>query len=93
VKSIHDLGEMVGIPRKDTDSILVAIRSNQKLLEECTKPHDFSVCLDRHTKQPIKDPTPAQHFGAKWGCSKCGGYVDSIDKSWYNKGLQDAKST
>lgn len=92
-KTIQQVGEMVGIPSKETDKILVVIKANTALLDSCSRPHDFSVCLDRYTAQPIKDPTPAQRFGAKWGCSKCGGYVNGIDKSWYNRGLADQATT
>lgn len=88
-KTIQQFGEMVGIPTKETDAILVKIRLNQKLLDSCKKPHDFSICLDRRTNQPIENPIPAQHFGARWRCSKCGGNVDGLNKSWYIKGLKD----
>lgn len=81
---------MVGIPPKETDKILVEIMTNRALLDSCNKPHDFSICLDRHTKQAIESPTPAQRFGAKWKCSKCCGIVDSLTKIHYNEGLSDA---
>ena len=89
-KTIQQVGEMVGIPAKQTDEILVQIRANQAKLDACDNPHDFTVCLNRYTKQPIPAPTPAHMFGAMWACSKCGGYVDSINKEWYNRGLADA---
>jgi len=91
-KTIHQVGEMVGIPSRETDQILVQVRDNTAKLEGCSGPHDFSIALDRHTKQPIPipNPTPAQTLGCKWQCSKCGGYVDAIDKSWHNRGLASA---
>jgi|GEM_PF-5509401 hypothetical protein len=92
-KTIHQVGKMVGIPEMETDAILVKIRANQELLDKCVKPHDFSVCLDRHTKQPITNPSPEQCFGAKWRCSKCGGYTDSVNRSWYNRGLEDSNNS
>jgi len=91
-KTIHQVGEMVGITSRETDQILVQVRDNTAKLEGCSGPHDFSIALDRHTKQPIPipNPTPAQTLGCKWQCSKCGGYVDAIDKSWHNRGLASA---
>jgi hypothetical protein len=89
MKTIQEFGESVGIPSRDTDSILAQVRANQAALDKCEGPHDFSVCLDRRTKQPIANPTPQQMFGAKWACSKCSGYVDGIDRLWYNRGLKD----
>jgi hypothetical protein len=90
-KTIQQVGEMVGIPAKETDQILVQVRANTAKLEGCEGPHDFSIALDRYTKQPIENPTPQQHFGCKWKCSKCGGYVDAINKSWYNRALKDGR--
>lgn len=89
-KTIQQVGEMVGIPAKDTDQILKQIRANTALLDGCSG-HDFSICLDRITKEPISNPTPSQHFGAKWKCSKCGGYTDAINKSWYNRGVDHGR--
>jgi hypothetical protein len=89
-KTIQQVGEMVGIPAKETDQILVQVRANTAKLEGCEGPHDFSIALDRYTKEPIANPTPQQHFGCKWQCFKCGGYVDAINKSWYNRGLNHA---
>lgn len=88
--TIQDVGEKLGIKRGETDKILVEIRANQAVLDSCNHPHDFSVCLDRYTKQPIENPSPAQHFGAKWGCSKCKGVVDNSAKHWYNLALKHA---
>ena len=84
---------MVGIPSRETDQILVQVRDNTAKLEGCPGPHDFSIALDRHTKQPISNPTPIQSFACKWQCSKCGGYVDGINKIWYNRGLNHSKKS
>jgi len=90
-KTIHKVGEMVGIPSRETDQILAQVRANTAKLEGCSEPHDFSIALNRHTKQPLPNPTPQQTFGCRWQCSKCGGHVDAIDKSWYNRGLVGRK--
>jgi hypothetical protein len=87
LKSIHDVAALVGIDRKTSEEIVAEVKANQKLLDGCLR-HDFSICLDRRTKQPIANPTDLQHFGAYWKCSRCGGWVPSIDRRWYNLGLQ-----
>lgn len=79
--------ELTGLSKSIQDEVLVEVKANQKRLNECVGPHDFSICIDRHSKKPIENPTPAQLFGAKWECSKCHGRVDSIHKIWYQKGL------
>jgi hypothetical protein len=85
-KTIHDVGEQLGIKREVTDQILIDIRDNNAKLEACPR-HDFSICIDRRTKHPLENPTPAQTFGCRLQCSKCCGHVDSLAKNWYQKGL------
>lgn len=89
-KSIHDVAQMVGINRKESEDILKEIQSNRAKLEKCSR-HDFSICLDRYTKQPIENPDPGQRFGANWGCKNCGGWVDGLARIWYNKGISMAE--
>jgi len=92
-KTIQQVGQMAGIAPKETDAILQDIRHNRTLLESCSKPHDFSICLDRTSKQPLSCPTPQQQFGAHWKCSKCGGRVDSLARIWYNLGLTHSRTS
>ena len=83
--------ELTGLSKLIQDEVLIEVKANQKRLNECAGPHDFSICIDRLTKQPIRgEPTPAQLFGTKWECSKCHGRIDSINKNWYQKGLHHA---
>ena len=63
--------EPFGVNKEMFASVVVEVMENKKLLESCERPNDFSICLDRRTKQPIENPTPGQRFGAKWKCSKC----------------------
>lgn len=86
------LPEITGVKPKEIDSILVAVKANSALLEKCAR-HDFSVVLDRRTKQPLENATPAQRFGAKFKCTHCGGTVDGLAKIWYDRGLKDASET
>jgi hypothetical protein len=85
-KAIEDL---TGMKKPEQDKIFQEVKANSAKLKSCPR-HDFSICLDRYTKIPIDNPTPAQHFGARWGCKNCGGHVDGIAKLWYNQGLADA---
>jgi hypothetical protein len=88
-KTIHEVAEMVGIPKTVSEQILQQVLANTAALESCAG-HDFSIALDRHTKKPIKNPTHHQQtFDCKWRCSKCGGYIDAINRTWYNRGLKD----
>lgn len=90
IKNIFELAEKFGIKRGEMDEILFEIKVNNAQLDHCEKPHDFSIVIDRRTKLKIENPTPQQRFGAKLECSKCGGWIDSINASWYKRGLQDA---
>lgn len=91
MNTIDTLSEVTGIKKPEMDAIFQEVKANHSILKGCQRPHDFSICLERHTKEPIENPTPAQHFGAKWKCSKCGGIVDSLHKIHYEEGLRDAK--
>lgn len=86
-ETIH---QVTGLSPKVQDEIWLQVKANQKVLDSCSF-HEFSICLDRHTKQPIGNPTPAQRFGAKWRCSRCGGDVDGHAKMWYERGQSDAR--
>ena len=85
--NIQDLGEKLGMKREVTNQILADIKANSAKLDACPR-HDFSICIPRHTKQPVASPTPLQMFGAKWRCKHCGGDVDSQSKRWYELGLK-----
>lgn len=91
MNAVETISKVTGMSKPEVDSVFQEVKANQRKLESCIRPHDFSICLDRRTKQPIDNPTPQQHFGAKWQCSKCDGIVDSIHKINYNQGLKDAK--
>jgi hypothetical protein len=75
--------------RAEIDTMLAEIKANNMKLDTCPR-HDFSIVLDRHTKQPIESATPAQRFGAKFQCARCAGIVDGIARIWYERGLKHA---
>lgn len=87
----EQISKVTGVRPEIIDSILVEIKANTDRMETCQR-HDFSIVLDRHTKQTIENPTPAQRFGAKFKCSRCGGIVDGLARIWYDKGLKDGKN-
>ena len=89
--TIFDFAEKFGIKKGEMGDILFEIKVNSAQLEHCEKPHDFSLVLDRRTKKIIENPKPEQRLFAKLQCSKCGGWIDSINASWYKKGLEDGK--
>ena len=91
MSSLDEFSKITGFSKPLMDEVWQEVKANTAILNGCSKPHDFSICLDRHTKQVIENPTPMQHFGAKWKCSKCGGIVDNLRKMHYNEGLKDAK--
>lgn len=89
--SIYDkITQVTGLSKAVQDEVWQEVKINNERLNGCPGPHDFSVCLDRHTKQPVDNPTPAQKFGAYWRCTRCHGRVSGTDKSWYEKGLKHA---
>lgn len=90
MNAIEQLENVTGFKRPEIDKIFQEVKANSALLDACSKPHDFSICIDRRTKQVLDNPTPAQRFGAKWKCSKCGGVVDGLRKISYCDGLKDA---
>lgn len=59
----------------NSKDILDEVRNNRKKLDGCIR-HDFSI-----------DLTPDKPFFKKYECTQCHGQVDSINKSWYEKGL------
>lgn len=89
MNTIETLTQITGIKRAAMDAIFQEVKANQKRLRECVRPHEFSICLDRHTKAKIPHPTDQQKFGAKWKCAKCGGIVDGLTKRTYDEGVND----
>lgn len=85
------LSELTGVKPSEIDSILLEIKANTAKMESCPL-HDFSIVLDRHTKQPLENPSPVQRFGAKFKCVRCGGVVDGLARIWYEKGVSDASN-
>ena len=57
------------------------VRANQARLDACAGPHDFRP----------EDPPPKIDM-RRYVCAKCGGDVTSVNKLWYDRGLEHAKA-
>lgn len=88
----EEITKVTGLSPAVQDEILVRVKDNIAKLDSCSGPHNFNICLDRRTREPVENPTPQQMFGARWRCSKCGGDVETTNKKWYERGLVDGYS-
>lgn len=59
----------------DIKAIYEEVKVNHEKLKAC-KRHVFN-----------KDLTPETKINKRWECIKCGGYVGSESKTWYERGL------
>jgi len=63
--------------KAEAEALLAAVQGNHAAIEKCAG-HEFVALNDA----PIF---------RKYRCSKCGGVVDSIAKSWYETGLKHGR--
>lgn len=61
--------------KAEMKKIFEEVKENHKKLDSCNL-HDFSI-----------DNNPEKLYGRKYQCTKCGGVVDSVTKSWYESGV------
>lgn len=61
----------------------VTVAFNNAKLAVCKLPHDFSIPLNRLTREEL----PAPVMFCRWKCKTCGGIVDGEHKHWYLLGL------
>lgn len=78
VDFLDEMAKVTGIPRAESLIILARVRENHRRLEACER-HDF-VIPKRQIGELVRD----------WECTRCGGEVSNLDKSWYERGLRDA---
>lgn len=64
------------------DSIRKEVEANRALLQGCPV-HEFTQPIDRRSKQPIPQPV----MFCDWRCQRCGGWVDTVAKNWYERGV------
>ena len=67
------LSKISGVKESKVEKIWKEVKANNELLKNCIKPHDFSI--------EIKEKR-------KWQCSKCKGFINSIERVWYKEGLK-----
>lgn len=80
-KNVLEVIEQIsGLGKKTTAEILEQIMENFRKLESCDN-HLFSI-----------DTTPNKKFNKRWQCINCKGEVDTIAKSWYDKGREHEKN-
>lgn len=78
-KNLDDaLSEVSGLPRSEVNAIWAAVKANHRKLDGCPA-HKFS---------PV-DPSKA--VDRSYRCSACGGEVDAIAFSWFQRGLEQGR--
>lgn len=77
--NVEVVSQVTGIKPLDIRNIFEEVKANKKLLDNCVRPHDFSI-----------DASPNKPLFKKWKCSKCGGTVESQFKKAYEEGLKDS---
>lgn len=75
--ALEVLGKVSGLGTEDTKRIFEECRANQARLEACTR-HDF-------------EPVDVDNRFGMYRCRRCGGKLDVLNVSWYNRGLADAQ--
>jgi rubrerythrin len=73
------LSGVSGLGKGEAKKIFEEVKENQKRLEGCEAPHEFSL------------EDPAKPLRSKWVCRKCGGKVQHGDHHWYALGLAHGK--
>lgn len=75
MKGLDVLAKLSGIPENEVSGIYEAVRNNQEKLESC-KRHNFNIDMVPHTT-----------FNKTWKCTRCGGKVNSSERTFYELGL------
>lgn len=70
------------------DAVYEEVKANQRKLESCAQ-HLFVIPLNRMTKKEVSMPEAFCY----WKCYSCGGYVDSLQKKYYDLGLKHARAS
>ena len=77
IKTFAALSRISGLSSSKIMHIANGVLENNKLLNSCSF----------HIFDPIDDP----HLSRKFICKNCGGVVDAIRKSWYEKGIEHSQ--
>lgn len=71
------------LTKADHQRIWEEVKANHAKLDGCPGPHDFQPCESiRGTAVP-----------RRYRCAICGGEVDTINRRWYQRGLDHARKS
>lgn len=70
--------------------ILEGIKENQRRLNSCPR-HSFTIRIDRRKKTQL--PEKDTQMFCYWRCANCGGYVEFVNKKYYELGLKHGECT
>ena len=79
MSAIDDFSKITGLSKPVINEVWEEVKANHARLDSCIGPHEFT---------PID---PDKVVGRRYVCGLCKGEVDSIDRSWYEKGLEHAR--
>lgn len=79
ISAIDALSSASGLSRDKIKAIAEKVKANHIKLDGCSGPHRFTI------------PVGHREFADDFVCEKCGGWVSSIHKSWYEKGLEHGR--
>lgn len=77
---VDQLSEISGISKPEMNAIWEQVKANHKRLDECVGPHVFTREVSRTGK-----------LVRRWACERCGGEIETVDKSWYEMGLKHGR--
>jgi len=77
------LSNVSRVSKEELKDIWKNVKKNHELLESCSK-HDFQLIDEKRNDQ-------YQGRCFKYRCTRCQGELDSINVSWYKKGLEHSK--
>ena len=69
------------MPRSSVDAIWEKVKANRAALDGCAGPHDFEPC----------ESYPSTQVPSRYRCRICRGEVDSINRHWYESGLEHGR--
>lgn len=77
--ALDTLSAATGLTKADMKTLWAEVQANGRALEACAQ-HSFAPVL------------PLQTMRQKYRCEHCGGTIDAIAHSWYQKGRAHACS-
>lgn len=79
MNGLDAISKVSGISKPDMLKIFEEVKANSALLNSCSR-HAFEP-FQKYPSGMVK----------KYKCSNCGGTVDSLARSWYERGLEHGK--